>query len=270
MLFGKLMPALFLLVLYFTFGNEIDYSWSYSIKSSSFHSPYIQNLKFFQQLSWFAFSFFFIAVLLEINRRVIKSSNVTLIKAAAILFIAIFLLQGLFVIGELRDNYLSLKHTSVNPSIGMLAVRYICFIALACTFTAWKYSLDKSNHTEVRLFTTIFNISLLTIICNEFIHWMDLAGYQNQYKLGLSIICGLYALVLIFIGITLRQKHLRVGAIVLFALTLLKLFFYDLSSLSTISKTVVLVLLGIILLVVSFLYNKYKNIILGQDEEKVV
>jgi uncharacterized membrane protein len=94
---------------------------------------------------------------------------------------------------------------------------------------------------------------------------MDLAGHQNQYKLGLTIICGLYALVLIFVGIMKKQKHLRIAAIVLFTGTLLKLFFYDLATLSTVSKTVVLVLLGIILLVISFLYNKYKDVILGED-----
>jgi uncharacterized membrane protein len=90
---------------------------------------------------------------------------------------------------------------------------------------------------------------------------MDVAGYSNQYKLGLSIICGVYALALIFIGILKKEKHLRIGGMFLFGLTLLKLFFYDLASLSTISKTIVLVLLGILLLVASFLYNKYKSLL---------
>ena len=56
------------------------------------------------------------------------------------------------------------------------------------------------------------------------------------------------------------------GAIVMFGLTLIKLFFYDISHLDTIAKTVVFVVLGILLLIISFLYNKYKHIISDEVE----
>ncbi|HLM60834.1 MAG TPA: DUF2339 domain-containing protein [Pyrinomonadaceae bacterium] len=82
----------------------------------------------------------------------------------------------------------------------------------------------------------------------------------------LSILWGSYTLFLIIIGIVKRKKHLRIGAIVLFALTLLKLFFYDIAELDTISKTVVFVSLGVLLLTISFLYNKYKDFIFEESE----
>jgi uncharacterized membrane protein len=88
---------------------------------------------------------------------------------------------------------------------------------------------------------------------------MDILGYANQYKLGLSIIAAAYAFVLISIGILQNKRHLRISAILLLCATLLKVLFYDLSSLSSISKTVVLVILGIILLAASFLYNKFRE-----------
>jgi uncharacterized membrane protein len=153
----------------------------------------------------------------------------------------------------------------------MLYVRYICLLALAIlVWCAWYALKDiPARKDAVKIFSTVFNIVLLSVIGNEFIHWMHLAGYPGLYKLGLSIICALYALVLIFAGIRIRQKHLRISAIILFGVTLLKLFFYDLAMLSTVSKTIVLVILGIILLVVSFLYNKYKKTIFGDDEETI-
>jgi len=49
-------------------------------------------------------------------------------------------------------------------------------------------------------------------------------------------------------------------------LTLLKLFFYDIAELDTISKTVVFVSLGVLLLTISFLYNKYKDFIFEESE----
>jgi uncharacterized membrane protein len=93
------------------------------------------------------------------------------------------------------------------------------------------------------------------------ISWMDILMFSQSTKLGLSILWGAYALLLIALGIWKNKKHLRVGAIVLFAVTLVKLFFYDIADLDTIAKTIVFVSLGVILLVISFLYNKYKHII---------
>jgi uncharacterized membrane protein len=171
----------------------------------------------------------------------------------------------LISLGHLRDIYIDQAKLG-KPSLWMLGVRYVSLLAVAIFYLAeWQAVKRIGTSNSNKIFSTVFNVTLLTIICNEFIHWMDLAGYQNLYKLGLSIICGLYALVLIFVGIIKKLRHLRIGAIVLFTGTLLKLFLYDLATLSTVSKTIVLVLLGIILLIVSFLYNKYKEVILGED-----
>ena len=92
-------------------------------------------------------------------------------------------------------------------------------------------------------------------------------GSNESYKLGLSILWGLYALLLIILGIWKNKKYLRVAAIVLFGVTLIKLFFYDIASLNTISKTIVFVSLGILLLIISFLYNKYKHRISDESED---
>jgi uncharacterized membrane protein len=77
---------------------------------------------------------------------------------------------------------------------------------------------------------------------------------------------GCYALLLIALGIWKKKKHLRVAAIALFAMTLVKLFIYDISHLDTIAKTIVFVSLGILLLIISFLYNKFRDIITGENE----
>jgi len=67
-----------------------------------------------------------------------------------------------------------------------------------------------------------------------------------------------------------KLKHIRIGGIILFGITLCKVLFYDLSSLSTISKTIVLIVLGVIMLIASFLYNKFKDSIFGNEAETMV
>ena len=55
-------------------------------------------------------------------------------------------------------------------------------------------------------------------------------------------------------------------AIALFAITLIKLAIYDISHLNTIAKTIVFVTLGVLLLIISFLYNKYKHLTLPEEK----
>jgi uncharacterized membrane protein len=50
--------------------------------------------------------------------------------------------------------------------------------------------------------------------------------------------------------------------------TLLKLFLYDIAHLNTIPKTIIFIALGILLLIVSYLYMKFKEWIEGKSDEE--
>jgi uncharacterized membrane protein len=56
-------------------------------------------------------------------------------------------------------------------------------------------------------------------------------------------------------------------AFIIFGLTIFKLFFYDIAHQSTIAKTIVMISLGAVLLIVSFLYNKYISSILKEEND---
>jgi uncharacterized membrane protein len=60
-------------------------------------------------------------------------------------------------------------------------------------------------------------------------------------------------------------RTLRMIAMVLFGIAILKIFFYDLSFLETIYRIVSFIGLGIILLTVSYLYQRYRGVILGDS-----
>ncbi|MBK7707288.1 MAG: DUF2339 domain-containing protein [Acidobacteria bacterium] len=63
-----------------------------------------------------------------------------------------------------------------------------------------------------------------------------------------------------------RRNIFESAPLALFAITLAKLFFYDLADLGTISKTIVFVSLGILLLIVAYLYNRFRDVIFKADE----
>jgi uncharacterized membrane protein len=168
---------------------------------------------------------------------------------------------------KLRESYLNQTQSEYyHKSIFNIGIRYISFVFAGLMLTSIYMYINQDFVKPVFYnFKTAFDILLYTtliwIISSELITWLDIMQYSQSYKLVLSILWGVYSLFLIALGIWKKKKHLRIGAIALFAVTLIKLFFYDLSHLDTISKTIVFVTLGILLLIISFLYNKYKNII---------
>jgi uncharacterized membrane protein len=70
-----------------------------------------------------------------------------------------------------------------------------------------------------------------------------------------------YSILLMGYGLWRRTRVLRIAAIVLFGVAILKIFIYDLSFLDTVYRIVSFIGLGIILLSVSYLYQRYRGLI---------
>jgi uncharacterized membrane protein len=273
-----LIPAVFLVVFYYSFRVEISNYWSQhyidsaitvkrpnSVSSDSFQNT---DLLGFQSLWIINYSLLFFALLSFANIKKFRDKDLGLLSLGLnLIVILVFLIQGLYLLGELRDSFLSHQLSGYYPKTNFyIGIRYVSYALVAIVFAAIWHSIRQDFLKPFSLelkkaFDLLFYSSLLWIASSEMISWMDILMFSQSNKLGLSILWGAYALLLIALGIWKNKKHLRVGAIVLFAVTLVKLFFYDIADLDTIAKTIVFVSLGVILLVISFLYNKYKHII---------
>ena len=117
---------------------------------------------------------------------------------------------------------------------------------------------------------------LLTLVTGEIRDYFEKAiAYQNPEtattelenikQLMLSGAWLAFSITLMAYGIMGRERILRVLAIVLFGLAILKIFIYDLSFLETLYRIFSFIGLGLILLVVSYLYQKYRDVILGDE-----
>jgi uncharacterized membrane protein len=84
-------------------------------------------------------------------------------------------------------------------------------------------------------------------------------------KAGYPILWGLGSFALMWYGMRTRQRTVRIIGLSLFGFTLLKLFLYDLGSISEGGKVAAFICLGILLLVVSFMYNKLKGLLKEDD-----
>ena len=267
------LPALLVLTAYLTFRNEIAYYFNYWLENSSLkgkeiseiddYSLYNYDINVFKNIYLIAYSLVFFGGLALLNFHKFKN-KVLGISAIVIGLLTLLSAQtfGLEELGELRYAYInggSNEYFDVN--FNYILVRYLLWSTIG--FTLWvifKNTKSIIENTKFHIFLEmVIHISILNFLSNELVTWMDIAGYQDIFKLGLSILWSVYSLLLVSLGIYKKKKYLRISALVLFGVTLAKLFLYDISNLSTISKTVVLIVLGLLLLIISFLYNKFKD-----------
>ena len=275
------IPAFLLIVLFFSFIMEISTYWnqmymdSVVAKNQDLTVPQHfqdENILRYSTISIINYSLLFLSILSFANILKLKSSLLGMINLGlSTIALCVFLTLGLFTLGELRESYLSQTLSEFYYRGGFtIGIRYISFVfAGLIVFSVYKYVRWSLLPADLKIeFDLLLHITILTIAGNELLTWMDLYEPGQSYKLGLSILFGIYALLLVALGIRKKKVHLRIAAIVLFAGTLIKLFFYDISYLNTISKTIVFVSLGVLLLIISFLYNKYRKLIFDDAEEK--
>ena len=233
------------------------------------NSYYDNDISKFKAIWMINYTLAFLSLLSFVNVYKIKSKDLKLVNmGATLLALIIFLGGALIILGMLRESYLE-QHLTEYYERGLvhLYIRYISFGFLALLlFASWQQLNRPESKPGLKIqFEIIIHITMVWILSSELFHWMDIYAVKNTYKLGLSILWGVYALLLVVLGIWKNKKHLRMVGILLFAITLCKLFFYDIAHLNTIKKTVVFVSLGTLLLIISFLYNKYKDKI-NEDE----
>jgi uncharacterized membrane protein len=93
----------------------------------------------------------------------------------------------------------------------------------------------------------------------------ELRQLKNLRQLCLSGIWLLYSVILMTYGFRRLHRSYRIVAFVLFGFTILKIFIYDLSYLETLYRIFSFIGLGVILLAVSYVYQKYKKNIFGTE-----
>ncbi|HYV06865.1 MAG TPA: DUF2339 domain-containing protein, partial [Blastocatellia bacterium] len=145
--------------------------------------------------------------------------------------------------------------------------------ALACgiAFYSRSENVDEPERTTaVKSLTVVANLFAIIALSAEAVgHYQQLieAGglasdkmidLQLAQRLSLSMVWILYGGAMLAVGIWRRNQLLRMMALFLLGLAILKVFFVDLSSLQKLYRIISFIVLGVILLAVSFLYQKLR------------
>ena len=150
-------------------------------------------------------------------------------------------------------------------------------LVMIATFYVLIKLLERNLKHELALITWIICGALVlflsfevSLICNMIFYstYNSLAQIQTVYiKTGLPILWGVLSFVLMQLGMKRKIRILRIVSLSLFTITLAKLFLFDIKNIPAAGKIAAFFCLGILLLSISFMYQKVKHIII-EDETK--
>lgn len=85
-------------------------------------------------------------------------------------------------------------------------------------------------------------------------------------RTGYPVLWGIIAFAFLIYGIKKQIKKIRIIALTLLGLTIVKLFLYDIRNASETGKIIAFILLGILILIISFVYQKIKLLVLDDSK----
>jgi uncharacterized membrane protein len=194
----------------------------------------------------------------------------------AVKFAVAIILFGLYTMNIANSYSNELNMLSGKLSQLHFIAHWVSVAALAYILVyAGKAFIENNQLSSLKNLAWVLCISFIIILSVEVRHiymWIfyNAIGIekaeQGYSRAGLSIVWGITSFIIIWLGIRKQYKTLRVIGLVLFALTLLKLFAYDIQNISPGGKILAFILLGVLLLTVSFMYQRVKKILI--DDEK--
>ncbi|MDO3643577.1 DUF2339 domain-containing protein [Mucilaginibacter sp. L3T2-6] len=147
--------------------------------------------------------------------------------------------------------------------IGMLIYNFIS----ACQ--------EKLEESAKPLISCVIAVGIMIFLSIEFCLLSELLFYsksnniekiQTVYiKTALPVLWGLLSFAFMWVGMRLKYKTLRIISLTLFSVTLLKLFLFDIVDIPIAGKIAAFFCLGVLLLIISFMYQKVKKILV-EDE----
>jgi uncharacterized membrane protein len=225
-----------------------------------------RNITSFRYVVLAVFTTIYIAVLgIIYNKKVSSKNYIFYLLYFSVIIYAIFfsnlfteLRYDLFYIGAYPASYFSI-HLLALP-----AIAYIIFLTT-------KNVANKKVWLSWLL--TILVVVILSVETDHLAVWAF--GNKNNYgtvlhdvhTFGYPILWGIIAMVLMIWGLNRKEALLRKISIVFFGLIIVKFYAYDVWNMSQSGRIISFVLLGVILLLVSFLQQKIRTLV--RSDEKV-
>ncbi len=145
----------------------------------------------------------------------------------------------------------------------VLAAVYISAILLRKNAKKGTGLVTLSSKAFFTLFAILLFYALNIEVSAFFREYLPQARFA-----ALSVLWALFSIVTIVIGFVTNESAIRKCAIGLFGLTITKVFFVDMENVSTPFRIISFMVLGLVLILASYLYHRYKDLILPKNLQK--
>ncbi len=227
-----------------------------------------------KQLMIASYNYGFLLLSILFTRARSHKFSQSILGIGGLLAIALYLLYFNGVVAALRNAIL----LNGSPGAEAFFFHYV-LVAMVIAMVPLSRSLllgfSRNSPRLADTLTWLGGFALVFIASAELEHLVLLAQYQPGFAMeeilrstrliGYPILWGLCSLAMMVVGMRSKNKTLRIMALSLFALTLVKLFVFDLSAISQGGKIAAFISLGLLLLIVSFLYQRLKSLLLDGE-----
>jgi len=262
---GKASLAAAVIVLYVSGALEIDYQITYRLPAVDLTLIYLSG-----------YTYLFVWTVNWLSGRASLLQPYRLIAAALLTAGVLLYLVSLPDLFELQKTMLETGHYP-----GHFLVHWIGAI-LVLVILAQLLAAERTGRIKIApaAFTWLISIIIVTLLSAEgqllvntiwYSHDHDLEELSRVYnKTGLPILWGLCSFAFMWLGMRHKFKPLRIVSLTLFSLTLVKLFLFDIRNIPIAGKIAAFFCLGVLLLIVSFMYQRLKKIIIEDEEKKPI
>ena len=205
---------------------------------------------------------------LSTNELVENITQFTSTKTAYLTHYLLLICLGyfLYIIVKNKDNSEYSKILNHKFALWLLAFCVVYILSNEVMIHSLMFSRDIVNQAELAktypMKDGLYNADKVSFIDNKF----SLAKMQIV-KIGYPILWGVLSFVFLIVGIKKQNKPLRIISLSLLGLTIAKLFLFDIKNVSETGKIIAFILLGVLILIISFVYQKIKKLVIDEQPQ---
>jgi len=226
----------------------------------------------FRSTALATFTIIYIAALAFIYHKQVltKQYIFTLLYFSVFLYAIVYSVLIIDLRGDIFNSFYDITYSSSLFSIHLLSLPAIGYIIYLLVLNIKAF---HPNNTVLSWMLTVLVVIILSVETDNVVIglWGNRSNYESLlydiHTFGYPILWGVIAMVLMVWGLNRKEALLRKISLVFFALIIVKFYAYDVWKMSQTGRIVSFVLLGVILLVVSFLQQKIRTLVKDESDK---
>jgi hypothetical protein len=192
------------------------------------------------------------------------------LRLGATATIVLALLRCLFVVAPPRDLFVAGAH----PGDGAVALAAVALASAGFAFASAgvrerkprrlrrariAYRVDRIARHSAPWLAAVLAVESISLVILQIFEWAGRGSVKLEFQHGqtaVSAFWGMLGLIVLYAGLSRRAPRLRRAGFAIFAISLAKIFLYDLSQLSSVTRSLSFLAVGGVLLLGGFFYQR--------------